>query len=68
MKLRDFIRMDDGRLGLIVANDLNGGVFRGHADIWFGATELDGTPHVEQLPVSRMALVNCPIGQLPNKP
>lgn len=68
MKLRDFIRMDDGRLGLIVANDLQGGVLRGHADVWFGGTEPDGLPDVEQLPVARMKRVDCPVGHLPKNP
>lgn len=61
MKLRDFILMDDGRIGLIVANDLQCGVFRGHADIWFGEIAA-GAPIVVQLPVSRMTPLPRPIG------
>lgn len=47
-----FIRVLDGRIGLVVANDQCGGVCRGHCDIWFGAKTADGSPIIEQLCVS----------------
>ncbi len=50
-RLRDFVRMPDGRVGLIYLNSAQGGVFRGHMLVWFGATACDGTPIVEHLPV-----------------
>ncbi len=48
LPLRDFVRLPNGRLGLIVANDSCGGVFRGHYAIWFGEIR-DGKPVVEQI-------------------
>lgn len=62
-KLRDFVQVSDGRIGLIVSNDLGGGVFRGHYDIWFGEIK-DGTPVVEQLcQANDWQLVERPIGE-----
>lgn len=47
--LRDFVQLPDGRIGLIVANDSCGGIFRGHYEIWFGSFGNDGNPVIEQL-------------------
>lgn len=46
--IRDFVQVSDGRIGLIVANDQCGGVFRGHCKIWFGEMCSD-VPVVEHL-------------------
>lgn len=62
--LRDFVKVSDGRIGLIVANDLGGGVLRGHADMWFGEVK-DDAPVVEQLCVNDdWVVVKRPVGNL----
>jgi hypothetical protein len=51
-QVRQFVRVSDGRIGVVMANETCGGVFRGHCDMWFGAiTIAGGVPIVEQLPV-----------------
>lgn len=65
--LRDFVKLPDGRIGLIVANDSCGGVFRGHYDIWFGECK-DGIPVVEQLCQTNLwELVERPLGVFTNE-
>jgi len=62
-RLRDFVMVSDGRIGLILANDLCGGVFRGHCRIWFGEFSDNNTPIVEHLCISKdWKVVECPIG------
>lgn len=64
--MSDFVRVSDGRIGIIVASDRNGGVFKGHNDIWFGEFKDDGTPKIEQLCVmSNWATINRPMGESP---
>ncbi|KKN91172.1 hypothetical protein LCGC14_0220380 [marine sediment metagenome] len=31
-----FVKIIDGRIGVIVGNEHSGGVFRGHCNVWFG--------------------------------
>ena len=62
--LRDFVKLPDGRLGVIVANDSCGGVFRGHYDVWFGEVKY-GVPVVEQLFPKDWVAVVRPIGIAP---
>lgn len=67
-KLRDFVKVSDGRIGLIVANDSGGGVFRGHYDLWFGKIK-DGKPVVEQLCRQKdWELVERPLGEFDSTP
>lgn len=61
-KVRQFIRISDGRIGVVMANDRAGGVFRGHCDLWFGELE-NGLPRVELHCVSDgWVVVECPLG------
>jgi hypothetical protein len=51
-KIRQFVRVSDGRIGVVIANEECGGVFRGHCDVWFGmlvGPALKPEPLVEQL-------------------
>ena len=63
-EVRQFVKVSDGRIGTVMANDGCGGVFRGHCDLWFGGFLADGTPLVEQLFVAKdWELVQCPTGK-----
>jgi len=63
--LHDFVQIGD-QIGIIVANETAGGVFRGHADVWFGEYDDDGQPIVLQLLVQKhWELVKRPAGQTP---
>jgi len=35
-KVRQFVKVSDGRIGVVMANETCGGVLRGHCDVWFG--------------------------------
>lgn len=48
-QLRDFVKLSSGRVGAIVFNDQCGGVFRGHAEVWFGKFDARGIPVLEQV-------------------
>lgn len=62
-QVRQFVRVSDGRIGVVIANDHSGGVFRGHCDMWFGSLQKNGDPHVEQLLVSKgWKEIEAPIG------
>lgn len=62
-QIRQFVAVSDGRIGVVMANEQCGGVFRGHCDLWFGKFKKDGTPLVEQLCVGDdWQTVDCPLG------
>lgn len=48
-QVRQFVRVSDGRIGVVIANETAGGVYRGHCDVWFGRLSDDRKPVVEQL-------------------
>jgi hypothetical protein len=50
-----------GKIGVIMANDGCGGVFRGHADIWLGEVDPDG-PVVFQVCLNDWEQIECPGG------
>jgi len=63
-KVRQFVRVSDGRVGVVIANETCGGVFRGHCDLWFGEFDANGNPKVLQLPVEDdWCEVECPLGE-----
>lgn len=66
-KVRQFVKVSDGRIGVIMANETCGGVFRGHCDVWFGDigyNDKDEIPVVEQLCVNDdWEEVECPLGK-----
>lgn len=63
-QVRQFVKVSDGRIGVVMANELSGGVFRGHCDMWFGEFK-DGQPHVEQLlVVENWEEVEAPLGEI----
>ena len=54
LSVGQFVVVSDGRVGVITATDKSGGVFRDHADVWFGALdpcfpESHPDPAIEQL-------------------
>lgn len=62
--VRQFVKVTDGRIGAIIANDSCGGVFRGHCDVWFGEIGEDDQPVVEQLCVdNRWQVIKAPLGR-----
>ena len=62
IRLRQFVKVSDGRIGCVIANDACGGVFRGHCDVWFGEFA-DGKPVVRQLCVmDDWESVEAPLG------
>ena len=62
-QVRQFVKVSDGRIGVVMANELAGGVFRGHCDMWFGESR-DGQPHVEQLLVEEnWEEIEAPLGE-----
>lgn len=56
-EVRQFVKVSDGRIGVVMANETCGGVLRGHCDMWFGEFALkferedrcEGVPKVERL-------------------
>lgn len=65
-QVRQFVKVTDGRIGVVIANETSGGVFRGHCDMWFGNFNNDGTPLVEQLLVTNdWKEIRAPLGILP---
>ena len=50
--VRQLVKVSDGRVGAITANDRAGGVLRGHCDLFFGEIDEDGKPIIEQLCMS----------------
>jgi len=62
-KVRQFVRVSDGRIGVVIANETCGGVFRGHCDMWFGDLTDHGEPIVEQLLVqASWEEIEAPLG------
>lgn len=47
--VRQLVRVSDGRIGAVVANDRADGVVRDHCDLFFGQIEENGDPKIEQL-------------------
>lgn len=45
----NFVRVSDTRIGVVVGNQYNGGVFRGHCNVWFGGFVEDDKPQTEHL-------------------
>ncbi len=65
--IRQFVKVSDGRIGVVIANEVSGGVFRGHCDMWFGEIGENG-PIIEQLFVGDdWETVEAPIGIFPDK-
>jgi len=63
--VRQFVKVTDGRVGAVIANDVCGGVLRGHCDVWFGEFGPNDDPFVEQLLVTdNWETVACPLGEL----
>lgn len=63
--VRQFVRVDDGRIGVVIANESAGGVYRGHCDMWFGKFLEDGSPLVEQLLVTdNWKAIDAPLGEV----
>lgn len=61
--VRSFVRnKKSGAIGVIMCNDLGGGVYRGHMDCWFGHILEDGTPLVLQVLTDNYEPVECPLG------
>ena len=57
LSVGQFVVVSDGRVGVITATDKDDGVFRDHADVWFGAFEPPfrdsyPDPTIEQLVVN----------------
>jgi hypothetical protein len=48
-KVRQFVKVSSGKIGVVMANEKSGGVFRGHCDLWFGEIDPDGNPIVRQM-------------------
>lgn len=63
-KVRQFVKVSDGRIGVVMAGEGSGGVFRGHCDIWFGEFNSEtGAPLVEQLCIfDDWEEVDCSLG------
>lgn len=62
-RVRQFIKVSDGRIGVVMANEMAGGVYRGHCDLWFGQFKKDGSPIIEQLCINEnWTTVACPLG------
>lgn len=62
-QVRQFVRVSDGRIGVVIANDTCGGVLRGHCDMWFGCLSDAGEPIVEQLLVqASWEEIEAPLG------
>ncbi len=67
-EIRQFVKVPDGRIGTIIANDRGGGVLRGHCDVWFGGFTSESTPVVEQLLVTKeWEVIESPIGRSQNE-
>jgi hypothetical protein len=66
--VRQFVRVTDRRIGVVIANESAGGVYRGHCDMWFGRFHEDGTPIVEQLLVTKeWETIEAPLGEFPSE-
>lgn len=66
-QVRQFVKVSDGRTGVVIANDSCGGVFRGHCDMWFGNFNKDGSPFVEQILVTDdCEVIEAPLGSFLN--
>jgi len=65
-QVRSFFKTKDGDIGVIIANDQSGGVYRGHADVWFGDFD-DGRPRVVQIPMDGAEEIEAPLGILPGE-
>lgn len=63
-QVRSFIKTRDGDVGVIIANDQSGGVYRGHADVWFGSFR-NGQPLVTQIPMDGVEEMEAPLGIMP---
>jgi len=65
-QVRSFIKTKNGDIGVIIANDMSGGVFRGHADVWLGGFK-DGKPLVLQILMDGVEEIEAPLGLLPGE-
>lgn len=63
-QVRQFVRVSDGRIGVVIANETCGGVFRSHCDMWFGLLSADRKePVIEQLLVGDdWETIEAPLG------
>lgn len=62
MEIGQFVRICDGRVGVVIATERSGGVFRGHCNIWFGDM-YGGQPKSEHLLVKEeWEPISSPIG------
>lgn len=63
-EVRQLVKVSDGRIGVVMANDDCGGVYRGHCNMWFGEFTQDGEAVVEMLLVGGdWKTIKCPIGK-----
>lgn len=63
-QVRQFVKIGE-RIGVVIANETAGGVFRGHCDIWFGEINPEGNPIVRQLLVTNeWEEIKAPLGEI----
>lgn len=60
--LGQLVRISDGRIGVVVSNEVSGGIFRDHCGVWFGCFNEKIEPKVEHLHVKDdWELIQTPI-------
>ncbi len=63
-EVRQLVKVSDGRVGVVMANEDCGGVFRGHCNMWFGEFTKDGEALVEMILVGDdWETIECPAGK-----
>ena len=61
MRIGQFVKTVSGRVGVVVSNEDDGGVFRGHCCVWFG--DVPNTPVVEHLLITdEWEMIETPVG------